>query len=805
MDPLSAMGVAASIAQFVNLGVQVAARLKEYNSATTEVPKALQHISAQLPLLVRSLERIKTGMEVEKVDLDTRCILKGVVSGCMRQVEKVDRIIDKVLHVPGDTLVSKVQKVFVGLKNDEKILSIEKNLQTYISVLILHRVIQGPDASLGVTEDSSYFEVRVKKVAPFIDRVELMQDLEVRLFPAATSQVQNPIVVELIGPEGAGKTQLAVEFCHQAKGIGQFQTVFLVNAATSENLCRSLESIADLVRHTKEGLNNRDEKIDFVKSFLENRWHPWLLVLDGYDHTAFKDVMEFLPSAGSGALLFTSRNGLLPDTGHIVQVPKFQTPEEIERLRNRLTYTVRHNLDVEEVESLFANGADPNSREDSGWPCLHRAVNEQNEALAKLLLAKGAKSRIQGPPFSGADGYVTALYWAASSGNTLITKMLLDHEDAAGLTPKAPGNNAVLISAAAKGHEQTVRMMVEHGSVDVAARNERKETALGLAARNGSTAVVKVLLDFGADANAESDGTTPLQLAAMKNHLDTVKVLCAEGKANVNTGFVYGQSALGAAAQGDSYPRPWDDMVQYLLEQGADPNRCSENKDETLPLKNAAFRGWKNIVLMLLAHGADPFPPKSNGDSPVKGAAEYGQEGIVNILLQSEVKDPAVRTQQLEQALLFASISGQRDVILTLLEAGVNIDCVGYGGKTPLLFAIDKERIPTTRLLIRRGASQDLSDNDGRLPLFVAAEYGFDPVVSELIRQNGSKHPDSRNAKGDTPLCLAAVKGHKKVCQVLLEGGAKADFENKYGDTPMDLAVEKGHKEVIELLEKYSR
>ena len=805
MDPLSAMGVAASIAQFVNLGVQVAARLKEYNSATTDVPKALQHISAQLPLLVRSLERIKTGMEVEKVDLDTRCILKGVVSGCMQQVEKVDRIIDKVLHVPGDTLVSKVQKVFVGLKNDEKILAIEKNLQTYISVLILHRVIQGPDASLGASEDLSYFEVRVKKVAPFIERVKLMQDLEARLFPAATSQVQNPIVVELVGPEGAGKTQLAVEFCHQAKDIGQFQTVFLVNAATSENLCRSLESIADIVRHTKEGLNNRDEKIDFVRSFLENRWHPWLLVLDGYDHTAFKDVMEFLPSAGSGALLFTSRNGLLPDTGHIVQVPKFQTPDEIERLRNRLTYAIRNNHDVEEVESLFANGADPNSREDSGWPCLHRAVDKQNEALTKLLLAKGAKSRIQGPPFSGADGYVTALYWAASSGNTSITKMLLDHEDAAGLTPQAPGNNAILMSAAEKGHEEIVRMMVDHGSVHVAARNESKETPLGLAAKNGSTAVVKFLLDLGADAEARSGGITPLLLAASNNRLNTVKTLCRKGKANVNTSFSNGQSALGTAAKGGSFSTPWDDMVQYLLEQGADPNRCSENTVETLPLQGAARYGFENTASMLLAHGADPFPPKPKGYSPIEQAAYYGHEGIVNILLQSEVKDPAIRSKQLEQALILASTNGKRDVILTLLEAGVNIDCIGSGGKTPLLFAIYKDRIPTIRLLIRRGARQDLPDNDGRLPLFVASLCGDDPVVSELIRQNGSKHPDWRNAEGDTPLCLAALNGHKKVCQMLLEGGAKVDFENKYGDTPMDLAVEKGHKEIIELLEKYSR
>ena len=804
MDPLTAIGVAASIAQFINLGIQVAARLKEYNSATTDVPKALQHISAQLPLLLRSLERVKTEIEVEKIDLDTRCILKGVVSGCMQQVQKVDRIIEKVLHVPGDSLRNKVQKVFVGLKNDDKILAIEKNLQTYISVLILHRVIQGPDAALAVNEDSSYFEVRVKKVSPFSERVELMQDLEAHLFPAATSQVQNPIVVELVGPERAGKTQLALGYCHQAKEIGQFQTIFWVNSASPENLCRSLESIADIVRQSKEGLKDRKEKINFVKSFLANRWNSWLLVLDGYDHTAFNDVMEYLPPAGSGALLFISRHGYLPDADHVVHVPMFRDADEIEHLRSLLVNAVG-NDDIEKVESLLDNGADPDSRELSGWPCLHRAVKKENEPLVRLLLAKGAKSRIQGPPFSGAEGYVTALYWAASSGNTSITKLLLDHEDMAGLAPQAPGNNAILRYAAEKGREKTIRMLIEHGSVHVEGRGAGKDTPLGLAAKNGHTAVVKLLLDSEADAEVESSGATPLLLAANSNHLDVVKLLCTQGKVDVNTGFLSGDSALGVAVKTHGFgSHAWDKTVKYLLEQGADPDRYDKNKNGTPPLGVAVYRGFENVLSMLLAHGADPFPLRSQGYSPVEEAALFGHESTVNLLLQAQAKDPAIRAEQLKKAIILASIKGHRDVILALLEAGVSIDSVGYLGKTPLLHAIEEKQIPTIRLLIRRGARQDLADDNGILPIFLAADYGLDVVVTELIRNDESKKLDVRNAKGETPLCLAVAKGHKKVCQVLLERTASFNFTNKYGDTPTDLALEKGDKELVKLLEPLS-
>lgn len=157
MDPLSAVGVASSVVQFIDFGFKVATRLKEYNSTSTDVPKSLRHIAAQLPLLLNALDRVKTSAEVERVDLVTRCILKGVVSGCKQQVEKIDKIIDKVLHVPGDSLVTRVQKVFVGLRNDDKVLEIERSLQTYIQVLILHRVIEGQNDSWVTNEENHAF------------------------------------------------------------------------------------------------------------------------------------------------------------------------------------------------------------------------------------------------------------------------------------------------------------------------------------------------------------------------------------------------------------------------------------------------------------------------------------------------------------------------------------------------------------------------------------------------------------------------------------------------------------------------
>ncbi|KAK3176250.1 hypothetical protein OEA41_007573 [Lepraria neglecta] len=791
MDPLSAIGVAASVVQFTNLAFKVATRLKEYNSASTDVPKSLRHISAQLPLLLNALDRVKTSIEVERVDLDTRCILKGVVSGCKQQVEKIDKIIDKVLPVPGDSLVTRAQKVFIGLKNDDKVLEIEKSLQTYIQVLILHRVIEGQDDSWVINEDLGFFEVRVKKATPFFERKELMQKIETIINPAVTSQALSPIRIILSGNKGAGKTQLAAEYCHQANVDGQFQTIFWTNASTPESLCRSLEGISDVIRRSKEGLKDRDEKIEFVKSFLCNRWHPWLLVLDNFVPSEFKNDIHYLPSKGSGAILFTSRSRSFPDPDKVMEVPQFFHPDEIERLRSAMIFAVDNNK-IDNVKKLLADGADPNCQGLDLRPCLHRAVDKTYTNMVKLLLMHGASSRLDG--FYGPQ----ALYRA---GNIDIIRILLDHEDAAGLTPKAPGNNDALLTAASKGHEDIIRILIEHGSVDVAFKSEDGATALGTAAENGRTAVVKMLLAYGADANDKSKGEAPLTWATRGYHLETVKVLCTEGKAQVNVAdftFDSSQPPLWHAVCPSFGHRRSDDMVKYLLESGADAKVW--NKRNSSPLQEAARRGLRNAARMLLDYGADAYPTEGKGYPPIVEGAKSGSESVVKLLLGAKATDITARDRQREQALINASIRGNRDVIVLLLEEGVDIDTEGDYGKTPLIFAIDEKQIPTARLLIRCGAREDKSDEDGRLPLFMAAEKGLDVVVKEIVKK--TKNRDVQNAKGDTALCVAAAKGHEEVVKFLLDSNADRDLANKFGDTPLDLAVEGHHKKIAEMLEQ---
>lgn len=795
MDPISAVGIAASVAQFVGLGLKVGARLKEYNSATTDPPKSLQRINSQLPLLIGALERVKTGSEVEKVDINTRCILKGVVAGCMQQVEKIDKIIDRVSHVPGDSLRIKVQKVFVSIKNDEKVLAIEKNLQTYISILILHQVIEGPDLSLSINEEAVYFEVPIKKIAPFFDRVEL-QEIETHLQPAVTSQVIDPIYVALVGQEGVGKTQLALEYSHQANAARQFQTVFWLDATIPQNLSRSLESVSDIIRRSKEGLKDGSEKIDFVKSFLCQRWHPWLLVLDNYNPVKFKNIAQFLPSRGPGAILLISCFEDVPLSTHVIRVPKFRSPEVLEQLRESLVRAVLDN-NLKRIATLLDDGADPDSRDIFGWPCLHHAVDQENKTAVELLLAKGANPRAQDPTKPRGEVCFTALYRAVSTGNIAITKLLLDEEDFRGLTPPAPGNNAVFSKAAEKGYKDIVQILISHRSVDFDGRNENGETALALASQNGHSDIVKMLLDYNADAEAESYGATPLTWAARNNRLDVVKLLCEQGKADPNVGNLTSQTDQPPLWHAVCASKGSIDMVKYLLESGADPNRSS--KTETSPLQEAVLREFESVVSILLKY-TDPYPINYYRFPPICDAIRFGDENITSLLLQAHSTNLAVRQQQQEQALMMASAQGRRNIVLLLLDAGIDINVVGDGGNTPLISAIENKDTPTTRLLLRRGARSDIMDREGQYPLHIAATKGLDLIVKEIL--SSSKNPNLRNKNEDTPLCLAVAKGHLKVVKILLEHGANPHLTNKFDDTPLDLAIDGNYEAIIDILMK---
>jgi ankyrin repeat protein len=102
--------------------------------------------------------------------------------------------------------------------------------------------------------------------------------------------------------------------------------------------------------------------------------------------------------------------------------------------------------------------------------------------------------------------------------------------------------------AANRGHIAVIRQLLEAGA-DVNKKNKAAEAALHLAAYNGNLTVVEMLLDKEAIIDClNEDGDTPLFFGSRKNHPAVVRLLMQRG-ADATVTNRYGDVAVDEARQ----------------------------------------------------------------------------------------------------------------------------------------------------------------------------------------------------------------------------------------------------------------
>jgi ankyrin repeat protein len=155
-------------------------------------------------------------------------------------------------------------------------------------------------------------------------------------------------------------------------------------------------------------------------------------------------------------------------------------------------------------------------------------------------------------------------------------------------------------------------------------------TALLAAIQTKSVGLVRLLLDYGANANAKAIGRllrTPLQAGAESGCLE---------------------------------------IVQILLEEGAEPNALPARQGGGTALQLAAISGNCNIAAELLKRDADALMPPSvvRGRWPLEGAAEHGRLDMIELLLRLNVYG----ADQCNRAAKFAGDNGHFGCQDLLLE-----------------------------------------------------------------------------------------------------------------------------------------
>ena len=125
------------------------------------------------------------------------------------------------------------------------------------------------------------------------------------------------------------------------------------------------------------------------------------------------------------------------------------------------------------------------------------------------------------------DGSATPLYLAVRGGHFAVAKLLVERGADVNAAP-TPLLGSALMPALAKRRIDLIKLLLDGGANPNAQRG--RETALHIAVRSGCLDCVKALVEAGADVNAKTkDGKTPLHLAKFKGQGEVADYLLSHG------------------------------------------------------------------------------------------------------------------------------------------------------------------------------------------------------------------------------------------------------------------------------------
>ncbi|MES2605135.1 MAG: ankyrin repeat domain-containing protein, partial [Pseudomonadota bacterium] len=291
---------------------------------------------------------------------------------------------------------------------------------------------------------------------------------------------------------------------------------------------------------------------------------------------------------------------------------------------------------------------------------------------------------------------------------------------------------------------------------DVTLANNYGSNAMQLAAEVADVAMLKLLLDAGANADSSNpEGQTALMLVARTGNLDAAKLLVQAG-ATVNAREQWGQQTALMWAAARRHPA----MVDYLIEQGAEIDAQSLGRDYKrhltkegraksmdtgglTPLLYAIRENCKTCVEVLITRKADLNKPDPDGVSP----------------------------------LLFAVTNSHWDIVKQLIEAGADVQQWDMFGNAPLMAAISR------RTTNRPNPNDPLNETDGLTIVRMLLERGANPNMELFMRP--AKQRGGAMARGTTPLIVAAEAGDLEVMQMLIDKGADAKHMQPDLQTPV--------------------
>lgn len=435
-------------------------------------------------------------------------------------------------------------------------------------------------------------------------------------------------------------------------------------------------------------------------------------------------------------------------------------------------------------------------------PAIHFAAREGHVEAVRLLLDAGAD-----PERNGLNDR-NLVEMTRERGHEEIARMLERARDRRGRIA-AQAHDHPIHRAAALGDVDTMRALLDADPASVDRGHRRGVTPLHLAVIGGSSQVVTLLLDRGANIHACS---APHDLQAID-----FAVWGEAGAFNHTTGQPSVREAIvrllvsRGAAYDLTIASALGDLTGVRKMLDANPSRIREVRPSgRRPLPTAVEFSRDDIVRLLLQRGADPTwdePDAPRGTSLHKAAAR-GNLPIVELLLHHGA-DPNEEIDSTSPAIVFAATPEIR----ALLESRG----AGLGDYDTTWIEHDDERLRRTAAnpvdAFRIGNAFTMSaDRPGLLDRLLGAGlrmpavhtccqgYLLKPEALRTLLAHGMS-PDQMNWQHQTLLHHASTRDTSECAAILLDAGATITArEDEYRSTPLAWAARANKPQMVEFL-----
>ncbi|KAL3670782.1 hypothetical protein V7S43_003968 [Phytophthora oleae] len=284
-----------------------------------------------------------------------------------------------------------------------------------------------------------------------------------------------------------------------------------------------------------------------------------------------------------------------------------------------------------------------------------------------------------------------------------------------------------------------------------------------MASLYGYLDVGRTLLEHGAALEfSDPSGNTPLMMAAAYKQVKMIKLLLEAG-ADVNAQACNRETALRFATTANA------ECVRLLLDGGADIDMAGSNNCS--PLQRAVTSGLVDVVTLLLSRGANCNSVDDDGDTVLHEAVLHGHSEIVRLLLEHGASVDVANGMGWTP-LILASQRGHTDMATLLIEKDASVDVRTGDDRTALTLAAEEGHLEIVRVLIQKGAQVNVPDSDSQTPLMKAAYRGHEEIVRLLIDNDADV--GIRNSIGRTAAEIARLNCRYDVSRILTEREAQS-------------------------------